>query len=64
MKGKVEENLPYIRQRLSLRYSIVNTVASKSQSHTQELASKYAEKYDIVLAINRAPKSLKAQVGP
>ena len=51
MKGKVEENLPYIRQRLSLRYSIVNTVAGKSQSHTQELASKYAEKYDIVLAL-------------
>lgn len=51
MKGKVEDNLPHIKQRLSLRYSTVDAVAGKSSSGAKELAQKNAGKYDIILSL-------------
>lgn len=50
LKGKIEQNLPHIKQRLSLRYTTVEMIASKSPAHTQDVACKNAGKYDIILA--------------
>ncbi len=51
MKGKIEENLPHIRERLSLRYSTVDTIASQSASDSTSIAEKNAGKYDIIVAV-------------
>lgn len=51
MKGKVGEFLPHIRERLFLRYTIVDTIAGKSATDAEEVAFKNAPKYDIVVSL-------------
>lgn len=50
MCGKVEEALPRIKQRLSIRYSKVDAVTSPNEDGSEELARKNAGKYDIILS--------------
>lgn len=51
MRGKVNEFLPHIRQRLFLRYPTVDTISGTSWQDTEGIASKNAEKYDIILSL-------------
>lgn len=50
MKGKIDEHLPAIKQRLSLRYSVVDAITSTTANGTEELAQKNASKYDIIIS--------------
>lgn len=50
MKGKVEEFLPKIKQRLFLRYQVVDAMTSNDKNGSEKLAFKFANKYDIVVA--------------
>lgn len=50
LKGKIDEVLPKIKERLSLRYSQVDAMAGQSENGAEEVALKYASKYDIVVA--------------
>lgn len=50
MKGKIDEQLPYIKQRLLLRYSQVDAMYSPTEDGAEALAFKNASKYDIVIA--------------
>ena len=50
LKGKIDEVLPQIKQRLLLRYSVVDTMVGQTEDGTEQLALKYASKYDIVVA--------------
>lgn len=50
MKGKADEFLPKIKQRLLLRYSIVDAVSSPEIDGAENLAFKNASKYDIVVS--------------
>ncbi len=50
MKGKIDEHLPNIKQRLSLRYSVVDAITSPTPDGTEELAQKNASKYDIIIS--------------
>lgn len=49
-KGKFEEILPYIKKRLSLRYTVVDAVAGKGEKQSENLAFENASKYDIIVA--------------
>jgi len=51
LKGKIDEVLPNIKQRLLLRYSVVDTMVGQTDDGTEQLALKYAGKYDIVLHV-------------
>lgn len=48
-KGKIEEDLPYIKQRLLLRYSTVDSMPTPIQG-AEDLAFRFSNKYDIVVA--------------
>ena len=50
MKGKIDEHLPYIKQRLLLRYAQVDSMYSPTEDGAETLALKNAGKYDIVVA--------------
>lgn len=50
MRGKIDEVLPHIKKRLSLRYSKVDSITSQSDDGAEELANKNAGKYDIILS--------------
>lgn len=50
MKGKIDEYLPYIKQRLLLRYPQVDSMYSPTEDGAEALALKNANKYDIVVA--------------
>lgn len=50
MKGKIDEHLPYIKQRLLLRFPIVDTMYSPNDDGAEVLALKNAPNYDIVIA--------------
>jgi len=49
-KGKIDEQLPYIKQRLLLRYSQVDAMYSPTEDGAEALAFKNASKYDVVVA--------------
>lgn len=49
-KGKIEELIPYIKKRLSLRYPIVEAMAGLTEFAAEELSMSYADKYDIVVS--------------
>ncbi len=51
MRGKVEKFLPKIKQRLSLRYNLIDCVAGESGQESEEIANKNASKYDIILSL-------------
>lgn len=50
MKGKVDEFLPKMKKRLSLRYAIVDAVSSPELDGAETLAFKNAGKYDIIVS--------------
>lgn len=50
MKGKIDEHLPYIKQRLLLRFSEVDAMSSPYEDGAEQLAFKYAAKYDVVVS--------------
>ena len=50
MKGKIDEYLPKIKQRLLLRYPVVEAITSPTPDGTEELALKNATKYDIIVS--------------
>ena len=50
LKGKIDEVLPKIKQRLSLRYSQVDSMAGQTEDGAEQLALKFASKYDIIVA--------------
>ncbi len=50
LKGKIDEELPKIKQRLLLRYSQVDSMAGQTENGAEEIALKYSSKYDIVIA--------------
>lgn len=50
MKGGIENHIPRIKQRLSLRFSTVDSMASQDINGAEILATKYASKYDIIIA--------------
>ena len=50
MRGKIEEFLPRVKQRLSVRYSKVDIVTSPNENGSEELARKNSGKYDIILS--------------
>lgn len=49
MKGKIDERLPHIKQRLLLRYSQVDAIATPPEG-AEDLANTYASKYDILIS--------------
>lgn len=49
MKGKIEEKLPMIKQRLLLRFSSVDLIATTSKG-AEEIAKNNAPKYDIIVS--------------
>lgn len=50
MRGKIDQYLPRIKQRLSLRYPVVDLMTSMADDGAEELAYKYAGKYDIIIS--------------
>ena len=50
MKGKIDEHLPYIKQRLLLRFPTVEAMYSPTEDGAEALAYKNAGKFDIVVA--------------
>ena len=51
MRGKVEKFLPKIKQRLSLRFNVVDFVTTQTSKSAEEIALKSAGKYDVILAL-------------
>ena len=49
-KGKFEEIIPHIKQRLSLRYEIVDSMAAKGERDSEVFAYENADKYDIIIS--------------
>lgn len=49
-RGKIEEIIPNIKKRLSLRYSSVDFMAGQTANGAEELAAQYADKYDIIVS--------------
>jgi len=49
MKGKIDEYLPHIKQRLFLRFTQVDAMYSPNEDGAEMLAFKHASKYDIVV---------------
>lgn len=50
LKGKIEEFLPKIKQRLFLRFQVVDAMTSPDTNGAEKLAQKYASKYDIIIS--------------
>jgi len=50
MKGKVDEYIPKIKQRLLLRFIQVDAMSSPEINGAETLANKYAGKYDIIVS--------------
>ena len=50
MKGKIDKFIPHIKERLLLRFSIVDCLFSDNVDGAFTLSQKYANKYDIVVA--------------
>lgn len=50
LKGKIDEIIPHIRQRLLLRYSQVDAMFSPEIDGAETLAFKYAGKYDVIVS--------------
>ncbi len=50
IKGKIDEFLPQIKQRLLLRYEVVDCMTSPKTDGALNLAIKHAGKYDIVIS--------------
>ena len=50
MKGKIDEFVPHIKQRLLLRFPIVEVMSSPEVYGAESIAFKNAPKFDIVLA--------------
>lgn len=50
MKGKIDEIIPHIKQRLLLRYSQVDAMFSPETNGAEILARKYASKYDVIVS--------------
>lgn len=50
MKGKIDKYIPYIKQRLFLRYTQVDALSSSNWDGAETLAYKHANKYDVVVA--------------
>lgn len=50
LKGKIDEVLPKVKQRLLLRYSQVEYMAGNETKSAENIAFNYANKYDIVVA--------------
>ena len=50
MKGRIDEQLPYIKQRLLLRFPQVDSMYSPTEDGAESLAFKNANKYDVVVA--------------
>ena len=50
MKGEIDEKLPYIKQRLFLRYSQVDSICSPTEQGLEQLTIKNAPLYDIIVA--------------
>lgn len=49
MKGKIDEHLPHIKQRLALRYSQVDAMATPPEG-AEDIALSFAPKYDIIIS--------------
>ncbi len=49
LKGKISEYIPKIKQRLSLRFSVVDNMATP-ETGAEAIAYKYATKYDIIVS--------------
>ena len=50
LKGKIDEVIPHIKQRLLLRYSQVDAMFSPETDGAEALAFKYASKYDVIVS--------------
>lgn len=50
MRGKIGESIPYIKQRLLLRFSQVDAMYSADIDGAETLAFKFANKYDVVVS--------------
>ena len=50
MKGKISEYMPYIKQRLLLRFSEVDAMSTPNEEGAEQITIKYAPKYDVVVA--------------
>lgn len=50
LKGKIDQVLPKIKERLSLRYTQVDSMAGQTEDGAEQLALKFASKYDIIVA--------------
>lgn len=50
MKGKIENFLPKIKERLSLRYPVVDACVTSQNTTAEELAYRNAGKYDIIVS--------------
>ncbi len=50
MRGKIDEFMPKIKQRLLLRYDVVDCMTSPKTDGALELSMKHAGKYDIVVS--------------
>ncbi len=50
MKGEIENHIPYIKQRLLLRYKTVDSMSSQEANGAEILATKFAGKYDIIVS--------------
>ena len=50
MKGKINEFIPKIKQRLLLRFSQVDAMYSSDINGAENLAYKFASKYDVVVS--------------
>lgn len=51
MRGKVEKYLTKIKQRLFLRFNVVDFLTCKNSKSTEDVAFKNASKYDVILAL-------------
>ena len=49
-KGKIEEFLPQIKKRLSLRYAVVDAIAGYKENDSENIAFENASKYDIIVS--------------
>ncbi len=50
MKGKIEEKIPYIKGRLSVRFPIVEAMTSSDNDGANKIAYTHAKNYDIVIS--------------
>lgn len=50
LKGKIDEIMPKVKQRLFLRFPVVEAMSSPDDNGAEILATKFASKYDIVVS--------------